>query len=178
MELKGKLADIRMVPRNRKYEITFEIEGEDNALACWEKFRKAKKCDITIQRSGKKPSRNAYSYAWVLIRKLAHKLGCSETEMYLKMLHEYGYSEVFSIEAGKEIGRFCKYYKLLGSSKLKGKIFDHYRIYEGSSQYSQEQMRKFIEGIVSEAKGMQIETLPPDDLAHMLAEWQNEPVEK
>lgn len=176
MELRGKLADIRMVPKNKKYEITFEIEGEDNAIACWEKFRKSKKLDILIQRSGKKARRNAYAYAWVLMKKIAHKLGISESEIYIKMLSEYGYSEVFSVKKGIDIGRVCKYYKLMGQSKLNGQIFEHYKVFEGCSQYSMEQMSKFIDGIVGEAKNLQIETLPPEELEHLIANWENEAV--
>jgi hypothetical protein len=51
--------------------------------------------------------------------------------------------------------------------ELNGKTFTHYRLIIGSSEYDTKQMAQFIDGIVSEAKELGIETLTPAELAVM-----------
>ena len=54
--------------------------------------------------------------------------------------------------------------------KSNGK-FSSYMMIKGSSQYDSAEMAKFIDHIVQEAKELGIETLTPDELARMNAEW-------
>lgn len=51
---------------------------------------------------------------------------------------------------------------------------DQYAKLKGTSEYDTKEMSRFIDGIVSEAKELGIETLPPDEVARMKREWKNE----
>jgi hypothetical protein len=58
-----------------------------------------------------------------------------------------------------------KYYEQ--HEKLYTETEKYYRFWVGSSAYNTEEMTIFVDGVISEAKEMGIETLTPDELAEM-----------
>ena len=119
-----------------------------------------------------KRSLNANSYAWALIGRIADALRASKDEIYLQMLKRYGQSEMVSVVSEISVDGYFKYYEPIGHTLLQGKEFTHYRLYKGSSEFDTREMSVFIDGIVSEAKELGIETLTPDGIAKMKAVWQ------
>lgn len=126
--------------------------------------------DIKIHRE--KRSLNANAYAWALIGKIADALRASKDEIYLQMLKRYGQSEMVSVVSEINVDGYFKYYEAIGHTMLQGKEFTHYRLFKGSSEFDTREMSIFIDGIVSEAKELGIETLTPDGIAQMKSLWQ------
>ena len=69
------------------------------------------------------------------------------------------------------ITNFIKYIEIAGESELNGKTFIHYKVYKGSSEFDTREMSIFIDGIVSEAKALGIQTETPDEIAKMKGLW-------
>ena len=120
-----------------------------------------------------KRSRNANSYAWALMGQIADALRTDKDSVYLTMLKRYGQSEMVSVRSDIDVRGFFKYFELAGTSRLNGKEFSHYRVYKGSSEYDTREMAVLIDGIVSEAQEMEIETLTPKELQFLKDEWRN-----
>ena len=135
-----------------------------------------KTVECILQRVKKSRSLDANAYAWVLISAVAEKIRASKDEVYFQMLRDYGQGGTVSIEESKTgmFERAYKYHDVLGESELHGKVFRHYRFWVGSSQYSTEEMSIFIDGIVSEAVALDLETKTPDELANIKSLWGNE----
>lgn len=55
-----------------------------------------------------------------------------------------------------------------------GQNGSYYHVWVGSSQYNTREMSILIDGIVSEAKELGIETATPDELAQMKSLWATE----
>lgn len=130
---------------------------------------KEKKFDIKEHKE--KRSLNANSYAWALIGKIADVLRTSKEEVYLTMLKRYGQSEIVSVLSDINISGYFKYYEVAGTSTLNNKGFTHYKVFKGSSEYDTREMSILIDGIVSEAKDLNIETLPPDEIERLKSLW-------
>jgi nitrogen regulatory protein PII-like uncharacterized protein len=107
----------------------------------------------------------------VLITKISNVLRASKEEIYFLMLKRYGVSEVVSILSNIDVTGYFKYYEEFGRSVLNNKEFTHYKIFKGSSEYDTKEMSVLIDGIVSEAKGLNIETMTPDQLALLKSSW-------
>lgn len=129
--------------------------------------------DIEIKKYREKRSLSANAYCWVLIHKLADTLRTDKDSIYLEMLKRYGQGGVVSIQErySDQFKREQKYCESMGTSELNGKTFEHFRFWVGSSNYNTEEMSILIDGIVSECKDLQIETLTPDELARMKEAW-------
>ena len=124
-----------------------------------------------IKEHKEKRSLNANAYAWTLITKIADALRTSKEECYLEMLKRYGQSEIVSVLSQIDVSGYFKYYEPLATATLQGKEFTHYKIYKGSSEYDSREMSILIDGIVSEAKELGIETIPPNEIERLKNMW-------
>lgn len=112
-----------------------------------------------IKEYRQKRSLNANAYCWALIGEIADNLRMSKEDVYLRMLKDYGQSEIISVRADINVSGYFKYYEKFGTGKVNGKDFIHYKIYKGSSEYDTKEMAIFIDGITQEAKAIGIQTL-------------------
>jgi hypothetical protein len=87
------------------------------------------------------------------------------------MLKRYGQSEIVSVISSIDVTGYFKYFEAIGTATLQGKEFTHYKVYKGSSEYNSREMAILIDGIISEAKEMDIETLPPDEIKRIKEMW-------
>lgn len=127
-----------------------------------------------IKQHREKRSLTANAYAWVLIGKIADVIRASKDEVYLMMLKRYGQSEVISVLANVSLEGYFKYFDIIGQGIVNDTLFSHYRVYKGSSEYDTREMDVLIDGIISEAKELDIETLPPAEIARMKNLWRAE----
>lgn len=134
--------------------------------------------DITAEKHREKRSNDANRYAWELMTQIANVLGTSKEEVYEQMLKDYGEFEFdqngsaicFQIAHGVDINLFPGHWMKIRSCANS----DQYAKLKGTSQYNTKEMSRFIDGIISEAKELDIETLPPDEVARMKEEWKHE----
>lgn len=118
-----------------------------------------------------KRSLNANNFCWHLCNEMANVLRTSKDEVYQEMLKRYGQCEVVSVLSDIDISRFVKYYEVIGTGHVQGKEFTHYRCFIGSSEYDSREMSILLDGIISEAELLGIETLPTTAIERMKALW-------
>ena len=135
------------------------------------KLKNENKLNIELKKYRKKRSKNSNNYAWELITEIANVLRTSKEEVYITMLKRYGQIQMISVLEGIDVSKFIKYYEEAGTSILNGKKFKHYKVYTGSSEMDTRQMSILIDGIVSEAKELGIETMPPAELKALKESW-------
>ena len=116
-------------------------------------------------------SNNANKYAWHLINEIANVNRASKDEIYLEMLKRYGQSQMISVLSSVDVSRYIKYYEPIAQVTLQGKEFTHYRVYAGTSEYDTREMSIFIDGVVSEAKELGIDTMTPAEIAEIKERW-------
>ena len=134
-------------------------------------LKDTEKLSIDIKQHREKRSLNANNYAWKLLTEIANVVRASKEEIYLLMLKQYGQSEIISVLAHIPISGYVKYYEEAGESTLNGKLFKHYKVYKGSSEFDSREMSIFLDGIVSEAKNIGIPTETPDQIARLKSLW-------
>lgn len=134
---------------------------------------------VKIEPVKRKRSLNSNAYAWVLMTEIANVLRTDREDVYVEMLKRYGQiaedkdgnKVIFSVRSDIDATSFYKYLERIGTGTVNGTEFTHYRALKGSSDFDTREMSIFIDGIVSEAKNLGIETLPPDEVARMNAAW-------
>ena len=124
-----------------------------------------------IKEHKQKRSLTANAYAWALIGKIADTMRMDKDECYLLMLKRYGQSEIVSVLSYIDVDGYFKYFETIATTELNGKEFTHYKIFKGSSEFDSREMAVLIDGIISEAKDLDIETLPPAELERLKETW-------
>jgi hypothetical protein len=161
-----------------KPEVYVTIRGAvpDKVARCQELLKKGKALDVEIRQHHSRRSLDANSYAWVIISKIADVLHTSKDEVYIEMLVRYGQREqqlVSVVEEGVPAIRRAtqNHCTIVGESELNGKRFVHLAILRGSSTYTTKEMSILIDGIVSDAKDLDIETMPEEELKSLKESW-------
>ena len=170
MDFTGKITDISLDIFERKPKITFLADDTDT-LEQIEELMSCAKLSVEVKKWRKKRSLNSNNYAWQLITEIANILRSNKEEIYLYMLKRYGQSQMISVYAEVDVSKFLKYYEEAGESQLNGKLFKHYKVYTGSSEMDTREMSILIDGIVSEAKELGIETMTPSELKSLKESW-------
>ena len=172
MEFTGKIQNVSKDWQTGQFQITFSI-NESSAINEINNIKDCQKLSIKAVKHRERRSLDANAYLWVLLQKMAEALERDKWGLYLDKLGEYG---VFThiivkphmVEKVKEEWRTVKE---LGEVCVNGTTGIQLQCYFGSSTYNTKEMSVLIDGVVSEAKEMGIETLSPVELERMKAEW-------
>ena len=170
-ELSGKIAGLAQDFGSRQVTLTLTINEDAAAKHLYDDLHEADKLSIKIDKYREKRSLNANAYAWKLLTEIGNVLRLGKEEVYLMMLKRYGQSEIISVLAHIPIGEYVKYCEEAGESTLNGKLFKHYKVYKGSSEFDTREMSIFLDGVVSEAKEMGIPTETPEQIARLKSLW-------
>lgn len=172
MKLTGKIVDTSIDFVTGLPRITLSVNEKGEMLNGYDDIKDLEKLDIEIKPYRDKRSLNANAYAWKLITEIGNVLHVSKEEIYLLMLKRYGQSQMISVLAEIPLGGYIKYYSEAGESTLNGKLFKHYKVYKGSSEFDKAEMAILIDGIVNEAKELGIQVETPDEIEKMKSLWE------
>lgn len=175
MICKGMLKSLNLDWKTRKPEITLQVEARPEDI---EKLRD-RVLSVELKQYREKRSPDANAYAWVLISKIADVLKTDKDSVYEEMLRDYGFPYVSEDGTGRKLtvlkeidpGEFGLHVKYIGDGHVNGKAFSHYLVIRGSSDYDIREMSYFIDCIVQEAKGLGIETMPPEEIERMMVAY-------
>lgn len=170
-ELTGKLCYSLSFTAKGKPIVTLEMNEYDQAIRMVDELHDAHLV-IKIDKQSKKRSLNANNYAWKLITEIGNATRQSKEDVYFLMLKRYRQSDMVSVVADVPVKYYFKHYEEAGETTLNGKLFKHYRVYKGSSEFDTKEMSIFIDGFVSEAKDLGIQTDTPDRIAKMKDLWE------
>ena len=108
-----------------------------------------------------KRSLDANGYYWSLVSQIADVLRANKEDIHLKMLKQYGQVSSIMMLSSIDISGFVKYYEVESKRIVKGKEFTVYKVFKGSSEMNTKEMSNLIDGVVYEAKELDIETKTP-----------------
>lgn len=172
MELRAKFAGLSKDWLTNKWKMTLELEN-DTSLIDMEKYKEGL-LDIAIKKHRNKRSLNANAYAWVLLQKLAEAVGTDRDSMYIQELRKWSRSFTFIVCKEEAIPRLREQYRAiidLGNIKVGSMEGHQLQVFFGSSTFDTKEMAVFIDGLVTDCKELDIETLPPDEIERMKAQW-------
>ena len=174
MKVTGKIVGANIDFKTGKPVLMLEVNERHDFEMLVDDMKDRERLSIEVKPYRERRSLNANNYAWKLITEIANVLRAGKDEIYLRMLKRYGQSDLVSVLTGIPVEHYFKYYEEAGESRLNGKDFTHYRVFKGSSEFDTREMAIFIDGIVSEAKELDIQTETPEMIAKMKALWREE----
>ena len=134
--------------------------------------------DLDIKKHREKRSLSANNYFHLLVDKIAAKQKLSHAEVHNQLIADYG-----CVDEGVEnliMNDKVEWLKLeilhlRPTSKTRvmdnGELYRVFIVMRGSHTYNTLEMSRLIDGTVNEAKELGIETLPPEELERMKAQW-------
>lgn len=126
-----------------------------------------------VERKRKKRSTDANALAWKLCTEIANVLRSDKDSIYVEMLKRYGQSDLVTILSEVTASNYFKYFEECGRGTMKGREYTHYKVFRGSSEYDTREMNILLDGIISEAKALDIEVISEREKSLLLEEWGN-----
>ena len=137
---------------------------------------------LTLEKWHGKRSMTANAYYWVLVSKIAAAMYAPQPFIHNWLLNQYGQPEIVggditykmlpdNQEAGTSAMLSPECHLRDTGDVIDGPDGEPYRLWmvlRGSSTYNTKEMATLIDGAISEAQDIGIETLPPDELERML----------
>jgi hypothetical protein len=128
---------------------------------------------VEIEPLKRKRSLDANAYLWVLMGKMAEVLKTSKDEVYLEMLDRYGIFTHIVVKPNmvEKVKAEWKIVRELGEVTINGKVGIQLQCYFGSSTYNQKEFAHLLDGAISEAKEIGIDTASQAETERMIREW-------
>lgn len=152
-----------------------EVEGDIDLTL------QGKDLDLDLKPHREKRSLDANAYYYVLLSKMAEKLQTSVNELHNMTLSRYGYPEIYenalvtmALRADIDPNRLEGIHlKSTGhiTTNSKGTDFMNYIVMRGSHTFNTLEMSHLIDGVISEAKELGIDTITPAEKERMMALW-------
>ena len=168
MKLRSIITDFLILADGRQ-RITFETE--DDFRAEYDRL-KDKKIVIEPKVYRKPRSLDQNGYFHLLVNRIAAALRSSDDEVKAQLVIRYGALERFDdgspygimLPARAEPGRVYPYTRRYKTVVQEGRTYHCYLIYKHTHDMDSAEMSRLIDGTISEAKELGIETMPPDEL--------------
>lgn len=181
MEIVGKITKIESSTDNSIF-LTLELPSKNKALQLYDKYKNINKLRIEMKQFREKRSIDANAYAWALMSQLAGVQQTDKESIYELMLERYGQPYInengstikISVLEEIDVSKYGIHTKYIGQGHIGDKVFSHYIVLKGSSEYDSKEMSTFIDGIVYECKEHGIETLTPRELEQMKLDWKQQ----
>lgn len=158
----------------RGWVLCFDVDSESTGLAKMvvDKYKDGY-VDLDVERWSEKRSLSANAYFHVLVNLIAKETKSSEDDVKRALVLSYGTPsrgtdgkyDAVKVPRGTDISKFYPYFRHIGTDEAG---LDMYIFYKRTRDLNREEMGRLIDGAVYEAKGLNIETLPPDELARMM----------
>lgn len=138
---------------------------------------------LEITQYWKKRSNDANAYFWKLCTLIADAIGSDKDTVYLMQIKDAGVMEVHDVIAEGsylleplfrliEVDYEYPVFIDCEEGQQRKITMQSLKCYRGSHEYDTKQMSRLIDATVQEAQSLGIETLPPDEIAHMCAVWE------
>lgn len=172
--------------KGRLRELTFDRSGrsiltiavDDDCRALFDELADVD-IDVEIRKHRKRRSLNANAYFHVLVNKIAQKQSLSDEDVKRQLVIDYGalardedgVTIGFKLPASVDASAIYPYCRCFDTREEGGKLFRCYLIYKHTHTLDTAEMARLIDGTITEAKELGIETATPDELARMKAQW-------
>lgn len=134
--------------------------------------------EYEIAKVKQKRSTNANAYAWALIRELARKTNVSPVQVYRYQVSQTAVRNSIISLPTEAIERMKEAWTAghIGRDVIPLNESDGYTdalIVYGSSDYSREEMARFLDSIKADCEALGIETEDPNYISSLLQEWKS-----
>ncbi|HHV10002.1 MAG TPA: hypothetical protein GXX75_06970 [Clostridiales bacterium] len=175
MEFTGKSVGTGAL--DNEMTITFTVNEKSEIIEEYYKLKGCEKLRIRVDKYREKRSLDANRYFHVLSDKIAEALTISKAKSKNILICKYGQPEilpdgnvmVYKTNAPVEYMLEQEFIHCTPIKFLDDAVF--YKVYRGSSTYDTAEMSLLIDGTVTDAKELKIETATPQELRQMKERW-------
>lgn len=170
MDFEGFIKDIQIDWKTGQPNIVLQCDSV--RLADFESYINKRLC-ISLDIFKPKRSRDANAYAWVLMTKIGKATMTDKWDVYLQALKRYSTSFVTAEVDEKALPMLTREWRAVDDLGVCGNGKHTVHLYFGSHTFNSSEMATFIDGLISEAQNLEIETLRPIEIERLKQLWES-----
>jgi hypothetical protein len=130
---------------------------------------------VELKKHVKRRSLDANAYLWKLCDEIARVIRSSKDEVYLTMLERYGVFTHIIVKPNivSKMKAEWKTVRELGEVTVNGNTGIQLQCYFGSHTYDTKEFSKLLDGVISEAKELNIDLISEQEKRMLLHDWGN-----
>jgi hypothetical protein len=171
MKFKGRLVD-HVILANGEQRLT--IQTRDDLRGLYDQLHNDE-VSTDVKKYRKPRSLDANAYFHLLVNRIAATVGTSDDEVKRELVVRYGTVEKdedgspcgIMLPATADVDRVYPYTYFYKAMELNGKSYRCYLLYKHTRDMDSAEMSHLIDGTVSEAKALGIETMTPDQIREL-----------
>lgn len=172
--MKFKAQYARALQDGGTYEVTFTTRDKEAVLSL-KTLVKTTDLSVEVKKWREQRSVDANAYFHVLVTKIAERLGEGIDQVKRSLVCEYGtVAFIARITATANLDDIYKYSMLIGPSKGTKEPCNDWMIFKPTHTLDSAEMARLIDGVVQEAKQLDIETRTPQQIAELMSLWGTE----
>lgn len=178
MQTTGIITDINIDYKTQKSKISLLLDTKE--LDTIEQLKNQEKLNVELKKWHRKRSLDANAYCWVLCDMIAKEISkegeiITKENIYKDAINNIGVFEPMIISQ-KAYDNFKRIWEKQGLGFLIKEVSRKdncikVHCYYGSSTYNSKEMSLLIELLVQEAKTLNLETKPQEEINSLLAQW-------
>ena len=173
MEFTGRLVDVTKDWQTDRFRVTFTV-NEPSAMNAIDELMDCTKLSIRAVKYRAKRSLNANALLWLCLGRLANALHEDKWDLYKRMLKAHGkYTYICVkpnvVEAVKAQWRECE---VIGEIDIHGEKAVQMLCYFGSSTFDTKEFSVFLDDVISEMRGQNLDTPTSSDMKRALEQWE------
>lgn len=159
---------------NGTYALTIELGRDINAQSLNDLISSDKLKSVEIKYHRKKRSLDANAYLWVMLDKMAKKLGTTKEELYITEIKRYGVFKpmIFNKESLNIMQRQFKAIQQKATKQVDGVTMIKALCYFGSSTYNTDEFTRLLDGVINDAKELDIDVITQTERDRVVAEYE------
>jgi hypothetical protein len=177
MKVSGKIVGANIDFRTGKPTISFEVNERNDFGLLVDEMKGLEKLSIEVKPFRQRRSLDANAYCWVLIDKLAEKIGESKETIYRQYITNIGGNSEIVCAKNEAVDMLRAGWHRNGlgwqtdtfDSKIPG--CTNVILYYGSSVYNTAQMSRLLDLIIQDCKTFGIQTETPSEIAKLKSMW-------
>lgn len=177
MKLTGKLVDASIDFVTGKPRVTMVFNEKSIFVQGYDSLKDLEKISIDLKPYRERRSLDANAYCWVLLDKIAEKIGVPKENIYKDAIKNIGGNCEIVCVTNEAVSNVCHGWERNGlgwqtdtfPSKIEG--CTNIILYYGSSVYDTSQMSRLLDIIIQDCATLNIPTETPERIAEMKALW-------
>jgi len=172
--------NIELLYRQTNVSMSFDKKDAQTIVKLFSGLKMGEEYDISIKKRGKR-SLNANNYHWMLCEQIAKATKTSKYEVHNQLMIDYGTdwlddngNQIYVLMKDNDsyLRKETEHYRPTDAVEdRKGTLYRWFVLLLPSHLMGTKEMSELIDGTVSEAKELGIETRTPDEIERMKALW-------
>lgn len=173
MEFTGVIKAINQDFITGDVNITFSVNEKSLIYPEYERLKASKKLRVKAVQYREKRSLDANALLWKILGEISDILRADKWDIYLQMLKRYGKYTYIVVKPNvvDAVKKQWREVEEIGEVDVNGQKAVQLLCYFGSSTLDTKEFSVLLDGVISEAKELGIETLPPTEITRIKEQW-------